>query len=121
MDLSMTSRVCGSSIITPQNIHGRATNRVKCIMLYGENPTYTCISARNSTYEIATCQVLSLFVEQRENFQLPHVASLCNILSLRYRLLKLTHSFKNAQSLLIVLFWQADYYLRDFEESWLVK
>ena len=29
----------------------------KCIAVYGENPTYACISIPNSTCKVATCEV----------------------------------------------------------------
>ena len=58
------------------HIPGGAANSAKCIMPYGESLTYACISACNSASEIAMCEVLTLFVEQREHFQLLFVASL---------------------------------------------
>ena len=81
-----------------------ATNSVKSFILYGDNLTYPCIAVCNSAYEIATCEALTLLVEQREHLQLLFVASLCKLPLPRYRLLKLTHSFHGAQSVLTVDF-----------------
>jgi len=46
---------------------------------------------------IATRERPALFVEQREHLKLLFVASLCDLPSLRYSLLEVTHSFQNAQ------------------------
>ena len=48
----------------------------------------------------------ALFVEQRECFQLPLVASSCDLPSWRCSLLEITLSFQSAQS---VLFWGGDH------------
>jgi len=51
---------------------------------------------------VATHEKPVQFVKQREHFQLPSVASLCD-LSPKYSLLEITFSFRNAQSVPIVV------------------
>jgi len=59
-----------------------------------ENPT----SARIQLHYlgIVTCERQTLFVEQRDGFQLLFVASPCDLPSPRYSLLEITLSFLNA-------------------------
>ena len=47
---------------------------LKCITLYKENLTYVCISARNSSHENTMYEVITLFAEQKERFQLPFIS-----------------------------------------------
>ena len=35
----------------------------KCIVVYGEKPTYAYISIPNSTCKVTTCEVWDLFIE----------------------------------------------------------
>jgi len=51
------------------------------------------IPARKLRLGIATRERPALFVEQRERFRLPFVATLCDLPSLRYSLLEITHLF----------------------------
>jgi len=74
---------------------GGGSTHFKCIVLYGENLTSALIPTCNSAYEIATREKPALFVER---FQLPFVASLCNLSSPRCGLLEITLSFQNAQN-----------------------
>jgi len=63
-----------------------------------ENPTSARIPACKLRLGIATRERPALFVEQRERFHLPFVASPYDLPSWRYSLLKITLSFQNAQS-----------------------
>ena len=69
----------------------------KCITFNGENPTSACIHACKLSLGLAMRDRPAVFVQQRECFQLPFIASPCNLPSLRYSLLEITLSFQNAQ------------------------
>ena len=66
----VTSYICRSLIITLRIIPCGAATCPKCSAVYGENPTYTCIFTLNTACKITTCQVLALFIEWKEHFQL---------------------------------------------------
>ena len=93
----LTSRIRGSLIITPRIMPGGAARAVKCIAFYGKNPASANIPACKLRLGMATHERTALFVEQRERFHLPFVATSCDLPSLRYSLLEITHSFRNAQ------------------------
>jgi len=99
----MTSRIRGSLIITPWIMPGGAVRAVKCIAFYGKNPTSTSIPARKLRLGIATHGRTALFVEQRERFHLPFVATSYDLPSWRYSLLEITLSIQNAQSVPILV------------------
>jgi len=99
----MTSRIRGSLIINPRIMPGGAARAVKCIAFYGKNPTSASIPARELRLGIATHERTALFVEQRERFHLPFVATSCDLPSPRYSLLEITLSFRNAQSVPILV------------------
>jgi len=67
-------------------------------MFNGETSTSAHIPVCKLCLGIATNERPTLFVEQRERFQLPFVASPCDLFSWRYSLLQITLSFRNAQS-----------------------
>ena len=90
----MTSRIRGSLIITPRIMPGGAARAVKCIVLYGKNPASASIPACKLRLKMATPERTALFVEQREHFHLPFVATLCDLPSWRYSLLEITLSFR---------------------------
>ena len=114
----MTSRIRGSLIITPRIMPGGAARAVKCIAFDGKNPTSASISARKLRLGIATHERTALFVEQRERFHLPFVATSYDLPSWRYSLLEITLSFQNAQSVPILVIRPCT---RDFWQSWLDK
>ena len=87
---------------TPRIIPG-GQRAVKCIAFYGKNPTSASISACKLRLGIATHERTALFVEQRERFHLPFVATSCDLPSWRYSLLEITLSFRNAQSVPILV------------------
>ena len=72
---------------------GGAALAVKCIVFYGKNPTSARIPACKLRLGIATHERTALFVEQRECFHLPFVATSCDLPSPRYSLLEITFSF----------------------------
>jgi len=59
----------------------------------GKYQTSASIPARKLHLGIATHERTALFVEQRERFHLPFVATLCDLPSPRYSLLEITLSF----------------------------
>jgi len=83
-----------------------------------ENPTSARIPACKLHLGIATCERPALFVEQREHFHLPFVATSCDLPSQRYSLLEITLSFQNAQSVPILVSRPCT---RNFWQSWLDK
>jgi len=99
----MMSRIHGSLIITPQIMPGGTARAVKCIEFYGKYPTRASIPAHKLHPGIATQERTALFVEQRQRFHLPFVATSCDLPSLRYSLLEITLSFRNAQSVPILV------------------
>ena len=99
----MMSRIRGSLIITLRIIPGGAARAVKCITFNGKNPTSARIPACKLRIGIATHERTALFVEQRERFHLPFVATSCDLSSLKYSLLEITLSFQNAQSVPILV------------------
>ena len=84
----------------------------------GKYPTSASIPACKLHLGIATHERIALFVEQRERFHLPFVATLCDLPSPRYSLLEITLSFWNAQSVPILVSRPC---IRDFWRSWLDK
>ena len=68
-----------------------------------ENPTIALIPVGKLRLGIATHERAALFVEQREHFHLPFVATLCDLPSPRCSLLEITLSFQNAQSVPILV------------------
>jgi len=80
----------------------------KCITFNGENPTSACIHACKLRLGIAMREGLALFVKQRECFQLPFVASPCNLPSLRYSLLEITLSFRKGLLLVMTAYQGSD-------------
>ena len=99
----MMSRICRSLIITPRSWLGRQHVLSKCITFYGENPTSACIPACKLRLGIAMHKRTTLFVEQRERFHLPFVATSCNLLPLRYSPLEIILSFQDAHSVPILV------------------
>jgi len=91
-----------------------------CQMYYvlWENPTSTRIPACKLRLGIATHERTALFVEQRERFQLPFVATSCDLPSPRYSRLEITLSFQTAQSVAIRVSRPC---IREFWQSWLDK
>ena len=75
----LTSRIRGSLIITPRIMRGGAARGVKCIAFYGKNPTSASIPVCKLRLGMATHERTALFVEQRERFHLPFVATSSDI------------------------------------------
>ena len=82
---------------------GGAAHAVKCIVFYGKNPTSASIPACKPHLGIVTYERTALFVEQREHFRHPFVATSCDLPLQRYSLLEITLSFRNAQSVPILV------------------
>ena len=80
----VTSSIRGSLIYTMDRAWGGATHAVQCITFYGENPASARIPACKPRLGIATHEGIALFVEQRERFHLPFVATSCDLPSPRY-------------------------------------
>jgi len=86
---------------------GPVRGSTHCQMYYvlWENPTSTHIPVCKLCLEIATHERTALFVEQRECFHLPFVATSCDLPSPRYSLLEITLSLQNAH---LYLSWWVD-------------